>query len=112
MPEANLYELLQVQPTADSEIIQAAYRRLILRYHPDRNPGADAQEITQRLNRAFEILTDPESRAAYDRGFSARTGNYPTDDNNPLDVRGGFVESSALLPAGSFRPWPKNYAAG
>lgn len=66
----NLYEILQVQPTADSEIIQAAYRRLMLRYHPDRNDSADAQEMTQRLNRAYEILSDPIRRAAYDRESS------------------------------------------
>lgn len=64
-----LYETLQVQPSADSEIIQAAYRRLILRNHPDRNNSADAQEMTQRLNRAYEILSDPVRRAAYDREF-------------------------------------------
>lgn len=69
MLEANLYEILQVQPTADSAIIQSAYRRLILRYHPDRNAGVDAQEMTQRLNRAYEILSDPEQRAAYEREF-------------------------------------------
>ena len=37
---------------------------------------------------------------------------FPTDDNNPLDVRGGFVESSELLPAGSYRPCPTSCAAG
>jgi curved DNA-binding protein CbpA len=74
MPEYNLYEILQVQPSADSEIIQAAYRRLILRYHPDRNDSADAQEMTQRLNRAYEILSDPKRRTAYDRDSSGTSG--------------------------------------
>ena len=66
MPEENLYELLQVEPTADSRSIRAAYRRLMLLHHPDRNAGVDAQEMAQRLNRAYEILRNPGRRAAYD----------------------------------------------
>ena len=74
MPEVDLYKLFQVQPTADLEIIQAAYRRLMLRYHPDRNPGPEAPEMAQRLNRAYEVLSDPSRRAEYDREFSSRVG--------------------------------------
>ena len=80
--EENLYQLLQVQPTADPEIIQAAYRRLMLRYHPDRNPGVDAHEITQRLNDAYEILSDPIRRAEYDRELLTDTGG-PADHPPP-----------------------------
>ena len=50
MPEENLYDLLQVESTADSRATRAAYRRLMLLHHPDRKP--DAQEMTQRLNHA------------------------------------------------------------
>ena len=81
MPENNLYEILQVNPSADSEIIQAAYRRLILRYHPDRNDSADAQEMTQRLNRAYEILSDPKRRAAYDRDSSGTSSGKSYQDS-------------------------------
>ena len=52
MTEENLYDLLQVESTADSRAIPAAYRRLMLLHHPDRNPEPDAQEMTQRLNHA------------------------------------------------------------
>ena len=52
MPEENLYDLLQVESTADSRATRAAYRRLMLLHHLDRNPGPDAQEMTQRLNHA------------------------------------------------------------
>ena len=74
MPEENFYELLRVRPTAGPRVIQAAYRRLILLHHPDRNPGVDALEMTQRLNRAYEVLSDPERRADYDRELSDRAG--------------------------------------
>ena len=53
MRDQSLYELLQVSENADQEIIQAAYRRLILRYHPDRSSEPNAAEMTQRLNDAL-----------------------------------------------------------
>ena len=71
MAEESYYELLQVQPTADLEIIQVAYRRLMLRYHPDRNRSPDAEEMAIRLNLALEILTDPGKRETYDRELAA-----------------------------------------
>lgn len=75
MADENLYELLQVQETADSEIIQAAYRRLILRYHPDQNAAPGALEMTQRLNHAYEILSDPKKREDYDKELKARASS-------------------------------------
>ena len=62
-----------MQPTADWEIIEVAYRRLIRRYHPDVNHSPDAEEITKQLNLAREILSDPGKRAIYDRELAART---------------------------------------
>jgi curved DNA-binding protein CbpA len=56
MREENYYQLLQVSRTADLEIITAGYRALIRRHHPDRNPSASADEITKRLNEAWEVL--------------------------------------------------------
>ena len=73
MRDQNLYELLQVSPNADPEIIQAAYRRLILRYHPDRSSDPNAAEMTQRLNDAYAILSDPARRVAYDSDLRQRT---------------------------------------
>jgi hypothetical protein len=75
MPDQNLYELLQVSPNADPEIIQAAYRRLVPRYHPDRSSEPNAAEMTQRLNDAYAILSDPTRRADYDRGLTGRPGS-------------------------------------
>jgi tetratricopeptide (TPR) repeat protein len=84
MHDQNLYELLQVSESADPEIIQAAYRRLILRYHPDRSSEPNAAEMTQRLNDAYAVLSDPIQRAKYDRERrdstsrpSSRTGQNP-----------------------------------
>jgi molecular chaperone DnaJ len=62
------YEILGVANGADAESIKKAYRRLALRYHPDRNNGdADAEEKFKEATEAYEVLRDPDKRAAYDR---------------------------------------------
>ncbi len=68
------YRMLQVDPAADVEVIQAAYRVLARRFHPDHLAGDDA--AMKRLNAAWEILGDKDRRAAYDKtrgGGSERT---------------------------------------
>ena len=63
----NPYEVLGVPPSATAEEIRAAYRRLTLAYHPDRNPAPQAGHWMAQINRAYAILSDPAQRAAYDR---------------------------------------------
>ncbi len=75
MRDQSLYELLQVSENADQEIIQAAYRRLVLRYHPDRSSEPNAGEMTQRLNDAYAILSDPTQKVEYEREREADTGS-------------------------------------
>ena len=70
----DLYEILQLHPSAHPDVIQAAYRRLAFLYHPDRNPSPEAAEMMKRLNLAYETLSDPDRRAAYDRTRSAQQG--------------------------------------
>ncbi|MEC9289569.1 MAG: J domain-containing protein [Chloroflexota bacterium] len=69
MPEENIYDLLQVESTVDSRAIRAAYPRVMLLHHPDLNPGPDVQEMTQRLNDAYEVLCNLDRRVAYDNGL-------------------------------------------
>ncbi len=61
------YEVLGVERDADGETIKKAYRRLALKYHPDRNPGdKEAEERFKECAEAYEVLRDPERRRAYD----------------------------------------------
>src|SRR5690606_21887852 len=62
------YALLGVERHADAGDIKAAYRRLALKYHPDRNPGDKAAEDKfKQINEAYAVLSDEEKRARYDR---------------------------------------------
>jgi curved DNA-binding protein CbpA len=61
------YKILQVDPEADPEVIQAAYRRLAQKYHPDVVADGSAAARMVAINQAWAILRDPEARAALDR---------------------------------------------
>ncbi len=74
------YEVLGVSRTATQEEIQKAYRKLSKKYHPDRNPGdKQAENAYKEVQEAYEILSDPQKRAAYDRyGFAGPPpGGFP-----------------------------------
>lgn len=66
MAQPDYYEVLQVHQAAEPEVIQAAYRRLSLKYHPDVYHGADAQQRMAQLNAAYAVLGDATKRATYD----------------------------------------------
>jgi curved DNA-binding protein len=61
------YHTLQVSLDAEREVIDAAYRRLARKYHPDVYTEPDAAERMRELNEAYEVLGDPRKRAEYDR---------------------------------------------
>lgn len=62
---ADYYEYLQISPNADTETIEKVFRLLAKKYHPD-NPSSGSPEKFSRILNAYQVLTDPEKRAAYD----------------------------------------------
>ncbi|NWX36534.1 DNAJ1 protein, partial [Notiomystis cincta] len=64
--ETGYYDLLGVRPGASLDEIKRAYRRLALRYHPDKNPSEG--ERFKQISQAYEVLSDAHKRALYDRG--------------------------------------------
>jgi curved DNA-binding protein len=68
MPEyKDYYKILGVDRNATQEEIKSAYRKLALKYHPDRNPGnKEAEAKFKEINEAYEVLSDPEKRKLYD----------------------------------------------
>src|SRR5438132_13854568 len=93
--QPDYYEILQVHGAAEPEVIQAAYRRLSLKYHPDVYHGADAQQRMALLNAAYAVLGDPAKRASYDaqRGGrrAASAPMQPVLAVSPADVDLGQV---------------------
>ena len=66
--ELDYYEVLEVQKSANGAEIKKAYRKLALKYHPDRNQGQkEAEEKFKLVNEAYQVLSDPQKRETYDR---------------------------------------------
>lgn len=74
--DKDLYEILGVSRDADADTIKKAYRKLAMQFHPDKNPGDQAAEDKfKECARAYEVLSDSEKRARYDRFGHAGLGN-------------------------------------
>jgi DnaJ-class molecular chaperone len=62
------YETLEVERDADESKLKSSFRKLAMKFHPDRNPGDDTSEVKfKEINEAYEVLKDKDKRAAYDR---------------------------------------------
>src|SRR5258708_12375506 len=86
MAKRDYYEVLVVEKTATDEEIKKAYRKLAVKYHPDKNPGdKTAEDQFKELGEAYEVLCDPQKRELYNQyghsAFDRRTGGFG---------RGGF----------------------
>jgi molecular chaperone DnaJ len=71
---SDFYRLLGVERGAQEDEIKKAYRKLAMQYHPDRNPEPDAEARFKEITEAYEVLRDPQKRAAYDRYGKAGLG--------------------------------------
>ena len=78
MAKRDYYEVLGVDKTATENEIKIAYRKLAIKYHPDRNPGnAEAEEKFKEAAEAYNVLHDPQKRQQYDQfGFNAPGGGF------------------------------------
>lgn len=86
------YEILGVQRDADKEEIKRAYRRLARKYHPDVNREPGAEETFKEINRAYEVLSESETRARYDRFGEAGVSGAGAAGYQDMGDMGGFAD--------------------
>ena len=85
MSKADYYELLGVSRGVDEKALKSAFRKMAMKYHPDRNPdNPDAEAKFKEINEAYEVLKDPQKRAAYDQ-----FGHAAFEQGGPGGMGGG-----------------------
>lgn len=105
------YDILQVREFAEPEVVQAAYRALSRKYHPDINTSPDSAARQKMINAAFAVLGDPRARAAHDREIGRVDGAEfrarPSDDWRWNDGRKYVHNSSVsdLVSGGTMHAW-------
>jgi curved DNA-binding protein len=87
------YQTLGVTRDASADDIKKAYRRLVRKHHPDVNPASNAQQKTQELNEAYNVLGDAGKRADYDRQFNAAYSGAPFEPSPNWPGGDGFSGS-------------------
>jgi len=98
--QLDYYDILQVHPRAEKEVIDAAYRRLAAKYHPDVSQLSDATERMKQINTAYEVLSDPVKRAA---SYAARGVALPKGTPPHAATRSRYLinaRRSLLIAAG------------
>ena len=124
-PLVDPYQVLQVLPSAEQEVLHAAFRALAMKYHPDRDSSARASRRMIELNQAYAMVREPALRTQYDR--SRKTARTPFDAAAvppmaggrsappPVVQRNGRVDPNAnatKLDSGRYAGWTLKDLAG
>lgn len=122
-PLVDPYQTLQVSPTAEQEVLHAAFRALAMKYHPDRDASARAARRMMELNQAYAMVREPQLRAQVDK--TRRTARVPFDAASvppmngrsapPPAQRNGRTDTNASatkLDGGRYAGWTLKELAG
>ena len=107
MANSDLYAVLEVDANVSPEDLKKSYRRLARQYHPDNNPGdATAEARFKEVSQAYEILSDPDRRANYDRFGSDTGAGNPFGAGSVQDIFDMFFGGISGRPQGRRGPQP------
>ncbi len=105
------YKILGVRESATADEIKSAFRKLAIKYHPDKNPGKEAEEMFKEANQAYETLCDAQKRQEYDNqrrfgtaGASFGPGHFHFHTNFNGDINDIF---SSIFNQGGFGPFQR-----
>ncbi|KAG8898131.1 hypothetical protein FRB99_007647 [Tulasnella sp. 403] len=98
MAGKDYYKLLGVDRNADDEAIKKAYKKMALKWHPDRNAGSEeANQKFKEISEAFEVLSDKNKRAIYDQfGEEGLKGGGMPSDSGPNPFAGGAFPGASF----------------
>ena len=94
-PSFDPYQILQVAPSAEQEVLHAAFRALAMKYHPDRDSSARAARRMMELNQAYAMLREPALRAQHDK--ASRVARKPFDAAMVPPMSNGFAAPPPVM---------------
>ena len=114
MAKRDFYDILGVTRSSSADEIKKAYRKLAIKYHPDKNPGdKEAEEKFKEAAEAYEILSNPEKKQRYDQfghaGTSAAGGGYGGGHMNMEDI---FSQFGDIFGGGGGSPFESFFGGG
>lgn len=106
MAVSDPYKVLQVLPTADQEVIRAAFRALAMKYHPDRDSSSQAARRMIELNQAYAMVRDVKVRAQLDRSRSRPAYDFNSSSGGADSMAPKRAESAGTkLETGRYAGW-------
>ena len=114
MAKRDYYEVLGVSKSADVTVIKKSYRKIAMKYHPDKNPGdAKAEEKFKEAAEAYEILSDEQKRARYDRyGHAGVGGNSGFGGQGGMTMEDIFAQFGDVFGGGGGSPFGDFFGGG
>ena len=105
--EKDYYKILGVERNATAEEIKKAYKKVAIKYHPDRNPGnKEAEEMFKKAAEAYDVLRDPDKRARYDQfgeaGVNGGAGGFGGFGAEGMDINDIFRQFGDIFGGGGF----------